>query len=260
LNFLSLAKASGAHKSAIAVDPSPKIPGYDLLKTVSMALDNAVLTLERQSQNDCSTLGTVNCELIPVSPWGNFVPALNALVSWGCSTILGKEGLIMFLSVETNVTPQSINKLCQYVNLDDTLVVGAALRGHDHKHSSGSAEIEVELNGVTTPWNTLAVWNLKKLAITGFAMIAEVVYSLNDGRMLSPGVEELSTIILQQNICVPPETAKAKLVRVSGVNWDQDFDDEERKKWHELKMKSKVTRAALHKEAMGGMNGTVTHY
>ena len=147
-----------------------------------MALDNAVLTLERQSQNDCSTLGTVNCELIPVSPWGNFVPALNALVSWGCSTILGKEGLIMFLSVETNVTPQSINKLCQYINLDDTLVVGAALRGHDHKHSSGSAEIEVELNGVTTPWNTLAVWNLKKLAITGFAMIAEVVYSLNDGR------------------------------------------------------------------------------
>ena len=54
--------------------------------------------------------------------------------------------------------------------------------------------------------------------------------------------------------------SKAKLVKISDVKWEQDFDgDEERKKWHESKMKSKFTRAERHRELLNGMKGWVTH-
>lgn len=42
------------------------------------------------------------------------------------------------------------------------LVVGAALTGHDFREGEA-----VELTGVTTPWNTLALWDVAKLARLG---------------------------------------------------------------------------------------------
>lgn len=53
--------------------------------------------------------------------------------------------------------------------------------------------------------------------------------------------------------------AIAKLVRLPDVSWDQDFGgDEERRKWHERKMRSKVERAARHLE-LTGLSGWVHH-
>lgn len=42
------------------------------------------------------------------------------------------------------------------------LVVGAALTGHAFQGGQ-----TVELTGVTTPWNTLALWDVTKLAKLG---------------------------------------------------------------------------------------------
>lgn len=44
----------------------------------------------------------------------------------------------------------------------DDLVVGAALAGHAFR-----AGETLELTGVTTPWNTLAVWDVPKLSKLG---------------------------------------------------------------------------------------------
>ncbi len=55
------------------------------------------------------------------------------------------------------------------------------------------------------------------------------------------------------------DLTKAKLVRVPGIEWEQSFEDEERKKWHEAKMKSKVSRAEMHRDALGGCKGVAMH-
>lgn len=44
----------------------------------------------------------------------------------------------------------------------DDLVVGAALTGHAFQGGE-----TVTLTGVTTPWNTLALWEVSKLATLG---------------------------------------------------------------------------------------------
>lgn len=44
----------------------------------------------------------------------------------------------------------------------DHLVVGAALAGHDFR-----AGETVELDGTSTPWNTIAMWDVYKLAKLG---------------------------------------------------------------------------------------------
>ena len=55
------------------------------------------------------------------------------------------------------------------------------------------------------------------------------------------------------------ECSKAKLVKVPGIEWEQLFEDEDRKKWHEAKMKSKISRAEMHREALGSGKGKVIH-
>lgn len=75
---------------------------------------------------------------------------------------------------------------------------------------------------------------------------------------VAAGIEEFSTILLHQNIANNHET-KAKLARVPGIEWEQSFEDEERRKWHESKMKSKLSRAEMHRDMLGGLKGIVIH-
>ena len=99
----------------------------------------------------------------------------------------------------------------------------------------------------TTPWNTLAVWDLSKLAMTGFLMISDL------GK--SGGVEECAAIALLQKLF--PESI-AKLVKVDDFRWEENFQDPERQKWHEKKMKSKVERPAQQLQQLN-LSGTVLH-
>lgn len=148
------------------------------------------------------------------------------------------------------------------------LVVGAAFA--DHQFHSGQGEV-VELDGVTTPWNTLALWHTQTLALIGFIGLSEGVTGVEGG------VEEVATIATLQhllqpapvhNTCREEERAavseasrtEAKLVRIPGLSWSTGFEDEERRKWHERKMRSKVERPAKQLSLLPGLpRGTVRH-
>jgi hypothetical protein len=84
------------------------------------------------------------------------------------------------------------------VNYRTTLVCGAVLWGHDYRDDTWKDDtattlepqpprvvipdddeeddvdddiggsVPIALNGRTSPWNTLALWNVSKLALTGF--------------------------------------------------------------------------------------------
>lgn len=61
-------------------------------------------------------------------------------------------------------------------------LLGAVLQGHTHCAPHGGQEKEVNLDGRTTPWNTLAMWNLPKLALTGFLLVSDGLHPDEDGR------------------------------------------------------------------------------
>ncbi len=56
-----------------------------------------------------------------------------------------------------------------------------------------------------------------------------------------------------------PARAVAKVVRVPGLAWQTSFMDEERRKWHERKMASKVSRPAAQMALLGVPAGIVQH-
>lgn len=190
--------------------------------------------------------GGVPVEVIAVDPWGNFLPALNALTANaarnGCETIL-------FASVEAAPVPSVIDALRDVLDDDlESLVAGAALPGHDFRVG------ERELTGITSPWNTLALWRLETLALVGFPLVSEGIAA--DG-----GVEETSAIECFARIM--PDKARAYLVRLPEVVWQTTFDDPKRAEWHARKMASKASRAAAHLALLGpppsGARARVTH-
>ena len=225
-NFQGVANAVVGSVPVIAVDCTPKIDGYSYVQAIREALP-------RES----------NIQIIEVTPWGKFVPALNALILFS-KTI--EADLIMFVSAEVKASGQTIQTLCKSITDDQhTIVAGAALPGHLYSGLSG--EVQVPLNGRTCPWNTLAVWDLEKLSLTGFQCVSDLG--------VSGGVEECVAVALLQKLF--PD-AKARLVKLNEISWEQNFDDEERKKWHEFKMQSKVERPASQLQKLN-LSGTVCH-
>lgn len=67
----------------------------------------------------------------------------------------------MIQSLETTVGRDTVSNMEAHMETED-LVVGAALTGHAFQGGQ-----TVELTGVTTPWNTLALWDVAKLAKSG---------------------------------------------------------------------------------------------
>jgi len=236
--IITAASFEGKCCAGIAVDPTPKITGYDLPSQVRLATSKALRDLKCEKDF---------IDIIPVCPWGKFVPALNALVSWACSRGATQ---ILFVSAETELPPSCISQLCH--NLEsDTLVVGVSLSGHEHT-SNESQQNEVPLSGSTCPWNTAAIWNIHKLALTGFPLISEGLHE--EG---ASGVEEVPTVAILQNI-LPPNSAKAKLLKLPNVTLQTTWNDEKRNQWHQRKMKSKYERASRQLQLLG-FTGTVVH-
>jgi hypothetical protein len=105
----------------IAVDASPKIKNYDYVK----AIRNVLTSMKNPS---------TSIEILPVTPWGKFVPALNALVLYAKSQL--NADLLMFASAEVSASTSTVSKLCQHVTADDkenVIVAGAAMKGHDYQ-------------------------------------------------------------------------------------------------------------------------------
>jgi len=189
LTFCNQTQSSNKNRkvlASIAIDVEEKIKGYDLAQAILAAIEYAHHQQSPEEEN------TVQIEIVKVSPWGNFIPALNALVSWAAiSTLEVSSPLLLFISAETQLTVTAVESLCSHID-SNTLVVGARLQGHDHKASSGEIGekeldktengITIALNGRTTPWNTAAVWNLRKLSLSGFPLVAEGLVPSEDGR------------------------------------------------------------------------------
>ena len=229
----------------IAVDSTPKIEGYDYVKAIQDKITEIEQSYRQKQQADGAATTYNSIHVLPVTPWGKFVPALNALILYASEDVTAD--LILFVSAEVTASPSTISTLCNHVmeDYDHTLVVGAAMNGHIY-HQSSSAEAavatsssgdctEVGLNGRTCPWNTLAVWNVQKLKLTGFVLCSDLGSSA--------GVEECAAIGIQQKLFGKTNTI-AKLVKLNEINWEESFDfDQERQKWHEQKMNSKLQRA-----------------
>ncbi|KAL3945465.1 MAG: hypothetical protein SGBAC_000436 [Bacillariaceae sp.] len=220
--FGQMAEAVENSIPIIAVDSTPKLEGYDYPAAIRQALPT-----------------DSKIQILPVTPWGKFTPALNALVTYAAEQ---ECHLIMFCSAEIKAPKEAIDKLCQHVQ-KGTTVAGAALPGH--QYAPGTQD----LNGRTCPWNTLAVWDVNMLSLTGFQLCSDMG--------ATAGVEECAAIGLLQTLF--PNTT-AKLVRLDEVQWDKDFEDEERRKWHEYKMKSKLDRAQVQMERLNlASSGKVLH-
>ncbi|KDN49394.1 hypothetical protein RSAG8_02096, partial [Rhizoctonia solani AG-8 WAC10335] len=114
-----------------------------------------------------------------------------------------------------------------------------------------SAASQVYLTGRTCPWNTLAIWNVSKLARTGFLLTSETNTPPN-----SSAIEEAPTIALHQKLF--PGQSRALLVRFEAEDgWGTAWTDPARAEWHARKMASKDTSAAAHISNIG-LAGSVT--
>eukprot|EP00462_Mataza_sp_D1_P006937 CAMPEP_0175122564 /NCGR_PEP_ID=MMETSP0087-20121206/1782_1 /TAXON_ID=136419 /ORGANISM="Unknown Unknown, Strain D1" /LENGTH=245 /DNA_ID=CAMNT_0016404207 /DNA_START=89 /DNA_END=826 /DNA_ORIENTATION=- len=198
----------------------------------SLELNELVASVRKEVSKACVSIPV---DVIPVTPWGRFVPALNALLAHAVCTSCP---LILYQSLEMEVESTAIHSLRQQLEDGSVCVAGAALPGHAY-----DAGRKVMLAGNTTPWNTLALWRVSTLALTGFLSVADGPNGL-DG-----GVEEVSAIATLQKLVA--SEAGAVLIQLPGLEWKTDFDDPQRAKWHEKKMASKVARPAAHLGAIG---------
>lgn len=132
---------------------------------------------------------------------------------------------------------------------DQTLVAGA--RFGEHRFEPG----EHEIDGLTTPWNTFAIWNVDLLRTWAGGFPVSGTYPQNPAL---GGVEEIDAIVTAQtNALATGSQLTAKLVEVPGFyeSWNMNGWTKEQVEKHEAKMASKVSRP----QARDLPTGTVLH-
>lgn len=181
--------------------------------------------------------------VIAVDVWG-YSTALNSIVLRASQ--MGFD-VLFFVSREVHFEKEHLTPMFQHLK-EDTLVVGLSLPGH--RFSEGSKK----LDALSVPWNTCAIWDLKKLAKTGFLMCAEK-FQQDDPEF---GMEEVPAVSFLQQV-IGTEDAKAKLLLVDGIEWGVDFSDPERLAKHKQKMKSKLKRGDAQLKCLKLERGIVQH-
>ncbi|KAL4144387.1 hypothetical protein PRNP1_013520 [Phytophthora ramorum] len=219
---------------------------------------DSVRDLMTQLQSEVAT-GTLagKVEIIPMLHWGKFVPALNALVG-AAADHFPKADTLLLQSLEVAVDAASMEALRSHFDIKRDLVVGAALPGHEFQPNPATQP--VELSGLTSPWNTLALWNLEQLTKVGFALMGDALRLEVDGIGSAAGIEEVATIAMYQQLyanSTSPTTAK--LVRVPKCGQVDGLEDPKRLEWHQKKMASKLQRAAVQIAHFGVAPGRVHH-
>lgn len=231
-----LAKAGDSLKRLVAFVTAALVAGAEKVY-VAVNLEEDRSEAIRQSWPD-------GVSVFPVTPWGKFVLPLNAIIMMARSE-LGAGAKLLLSSVEVSLIREKIDQLFNYMD-DRTLVVGAALQGHQYEPGTHQ-----RATGREVPWNTFSVWNPEYLWTTGFPL-------LGDGIMNDPstaGVEEVATIAILQRLY---PNLEAKLVSV-GDAWDTSHFDGERLAAHEKKMSSKNDRPAKQLASVGLEGPTVIH-
>ncbi len=180
-------------------------------------------------------------KVFQVDPWISYTQPLNMIVEKGLALEITH---VLFQSIEVSLEDDDVEKLFEAMD-KNTLVVGAKLHQQHGKRSGKQV-----LDGWNTPWNTLALWNLQKLGLTGFLTISS---GNIDG--IPGGVEEVVAISILQHL--QPSQMKARLIKLGSVHWDVSWDCEHRVKYHESKMASKEERACKQLEILHIQDGTV---
>jgi len=183
--------------------------------------------------------------IVLVHQWGSFVPALNALL---LDAVTSGSEYVLFQSVEIEAHSDMVKQLMIHMD-SNTLVAGACLAGHNFRQGSQT------LDGTSCPWNTFAMWDVRKLTKTGFLLVSEGI--CEGSKLEDAGVEEAAVIALHQMLA--PQSSHAKLIELSGVNWHTDFEDTKRAQWHQKKMESKRSRAQAQLDVLGTKQAYVLH-
>eukprot|EP00928_Gymnodinium_smaydae_P041995 TRINITY_DN28355_c0_g1_i1.p1 TRINITY_DN28355_c0_g1~~TRINITY_DN28355_c0_g1_i1.p1 ORF type:complete len:795 (+),score=94.85 TRINITY_DN28355_c0_g1_i1:40-2424(+) len=133
----------------------------------------------------------VDFAILPVPYWGAFVPALNCLLSYA-----QQKGMnyILYQSLEVQCTAPVLKRLLQHHATPGTLVVGPTLDGH--RFTSGRQG----LNGRTTPWNTLALWRIRTLALTGFPCVADGRPSIPNNHVAEQNADALPNLLQNRGV------------------------------------------------------------
>jgi hypothetical protein len=181
-------------------------------------------------------------EVIHVSPWHGVCGPLNALVTRASQQ---KASHLLLRSLEIDIEPDDLLILRTYAT-SSTLVVGARV---DASH--GGPPGTRTLDGQTSPWNTLALWNLAMLGLTGFLAISDGLHEPD-----SSGVEEVATISLLQ--ALRPSHTHAVLVRLPGLRWHTRWEDLGRQRSQAAKMTTKRKRSHRQLKLLGLPGGLVT--
>lgn len=166
--------------------------------------------------------------ILGISPWQKFIPALNA-IAYKATT--AKMDYLLIQSIE--IRPLGKKRL-EYLmsHMDEkTISVGVALPEHDFHPGQ-----TVEGNGLTIPWNSCNLWNLKYLGVFGFSFVGDSAF---DPSGQSAGVEEFATLSEIQSL--KPGTI-AKLVEIPGVKWERLKKNSQKQSRHKIKIQTKIKR------------------
>ena len=178
-----------------------------------------------------------------IHPWTEFTHPLNTIIVEANFRGVNK---LLLQSFEVYVSSTDVEKLNYYLT-SDTLVVGGKMISNHGGYQPGVQPI----NGMNSPWNTLALWNLSKLNVTGFIGISSGLIKDIPG-----GMEEVSTISLLQQLY--PNQAQAKLIALSDLKWMTHWRCDKRQNYHEQKMMTKLLRAEKQLEYSKIQRGAVT--
>jgi hypothetical protein len=175
----------------------------------------------------------------------NLTAALN--IGFWKAVALGAE-YILFASDSFPPTKDQVASLLTQMD-EHTLVAGA--RFGQHTFQTG----EHKINGLNTPWNTFAIWNVDLLCKWAGGFPVSGTYPQNPKL---GGVEEIDAIVLAQTNAAEAGvklSAKVKDVPNFVDTWTMKGWTEEQITTHEEKMASKVSRPA----ARGLTSGKVIH-
>jgi hypothetical protein len=212
------------------------------------ALEGADIVLLAVDTQNCGRVRAITTsfgarvEVIHVSPWHGVCGPLNALVARACQL---EASHLLLRSLEIDIEPDDLLILRTHAT-PNTLVVGARV---DASH--GGVPGTKTLDGQTSPWNTLALWNLATLGLTGFLAISDGLHTPE-----SSGVEEVATISLLQ--ALQPLNTHAVLVRLPGLRWHTRWEDLGRRRWQATKMTTKRERSRQQLKLLGLPGGLVT--
>ena len=181
-------------------------------------------------------------EILHVTPWDGYCAPLNSLLARAAR--LG-AGHLLLRSMEIDIGGADVEELYRFAT-PEALVVGARL-----EETHGGPPGDRPIDGLSSPWNTLALWNVETLSLTGFLAVSDGLFEPD-----SAGVEEVVVISLLQ--ALHPGRARALLIELPSVSWNARWADTHRRARHEAKMRSKVDRGEIQLRSLNVPRGTVT--